>query len=84
MADLFKPDPDHPPSPAIRPPPPAWVAGCKSGLLTILSFFFLLIMLVVTIGSAIGLHHHMRMLEEKVDHLQSKMDELKPKPDDKK
>jgi hypothetical protein len=85
MADLFKPDPEHPqPAPGVKPPPPAWVTGCKSGLLTVLSFFFLLVVLLVTIGSAIGLHHHMRQLEEKMDRIQTKVDELKQKSEEKK
>ena len=47
MADLsFRPDPEPPPAPKPdKPPPPPWVAGCKSGLLTVLSFFFLLFLM---------------------------------------
>ena len=87
MADLsFKPDPEPPaPSKPDRPPAPAWLTGCKSGLLTVLSFFFLLAMTLVMCAGFFTTHHRLGEMEHKIDELQKDVKGLKAdKPDDKK
>jgi hypothetical protein len=87
VADLsFKPDPEPPTPPKPeKPPHPPWVAGCKSGLLTVLTFLFLLLMLFVMCGGFIATNQHLERLNKKIDDVQKDVNELKvEKPADKK
>ena len=87
MADLsFRPDPELPASPKPeKPPAPAWVGGCKSGLLTVLTFFFLLAMVFATCAGFAATNHHIGELGKKIDALQKDVNDLKTqKPEEKK
>jgi hypothetical protein len=89
MADLsFRPDPE--PQPEAKPrtektPHPPWVAGCKSGLMTVLTFFFLLFMVFVMCAGFLVTNHHLEVVDKKLDDLQKNVNDLRSqKPDDKK
>ncbi len=86
MADLsFRPDPEPPPPPKPERRPPPWVAGCKSGLLTVLSFFFLLFLMFMMCAGFLVTNHHLEAVNKKIDELQKDVNDLKTqKPDDKK
>ena len=89
MADLsFRPDPEpqpEPPRKTEKGPPPPWVTGCKSGLLTVLTFFFLLFMMFMTCAGILVTNHHLEALNKKIDDLQKDVNDLKSQnADDKK
>ncbi len=86
MADLsFRPDPEPPPPPKPERRPPVWVAGCKSGLLTVLSFFFLLFLMFTMCTGFLVTNHNLEAVNKKIDDLRKDVNDLKTqKADDKK
>ncbi|HVS40097.1 MAG TPA: hypothetical protein VMS17_31350 [Gemmataceae bacterium] len=88
MVDLsFRPDPEPTAEPQQKAPqtPPPWIAGCKSSMLTVLTFFFLLAMTFLSCAGFLITNAHLAQVSKKVDELQKDVNDLKPpKPDDKK
>ena len=88
MADLsFRPDPEPPPAappnPA-KPPAPAWVAGLKSGLLTVCKFLCILVVTIIMIVGLTSIGGAVHRANMRLDKIQQKLDELEKKIDDKK
>ena len=87
MPDLFAPDPEHhapaPPQPA-KPPAPAWVAGLKGGLLTVLKFLCILTVTVLMVIGFMTVGGGVHQANMRLDRIQKKLDELEKKIDDKK
>jgi len=85
MADLsFRPDPEpHPEAaPKTQKQPPTWLAGCKSSMLTVLAFLFLLTMTFGMCAGFFATNHHIGDLNRKIDELQKDVSELKERKSD--
>jgi len=84
MPDLFAPDPEHhaPAPQRAKPPAAAWVAGCKSGLLTVLAFFFLLAMTVIMFIGFVVVSHGVHQANVKIDKIQRQLDGMEKRGDD--